>query len=127
MENEYEAVEKLAELKTLGLQVSIDDFGTGYSSFAMLKDFPVDAVKLPKSFVEPLPSDLRASMVAGAVIDLAHNLNFSVVAEGVETLAQFAWLDDARCDQYQGYLFSPPLSARNFAVALATGLPTAVQ
>jgi diguanylate cyclase (GGDEF)-like protein len=76
MGNEHDAVEKLAELKAIGISVSIDDFGTGYSSFAMLKNFPVDTVKLPKSFVEPLPGDIRASMVAEAVIDLAHNLHF---------------------------------------------------
>ncbi|MGO8694891.1 MAG: putative bifunctional diguanylate cyclase/phosphodiesterase [Rectinemataceae bacterium] len=127
MGNEHDAIEKLAELKAIGIRVSIDDFGTGYSSFAMLKDFPVDTVKLPKSFVEPLPGDIRASMVAEAVIDLAHNLHFTVVAEGVETFDQFIWLDHARCDHYQGYLFSPPLAPREFEDLLAKGLPAIVQ
>ena len=127
MGDEHDTIEKLAELKAIGIHVSIDDFGTGYSSFAMLKDFPVDTVKLPKSFVEPLPGDIRASMVAEAVIDLAHNLHFSVVAEGVETYDQFSWLDRARCDHYQGYLFSPPVSPREFERVLARGLPAIVQ
>lgn len=127
MGDEHDTIEKLAELKAIGIHVSIDDFGTGYSSFSMLKDFPVDTVKIPKSFVEPLPGDIRASMVAEAVIDLAHNLHFSVVAEGVETIDQFSWLDRARCDHYQGYLFSPPVSPREFENLLARGLPAIVQ
>jgi diguanylate cyclase (GGDEF)-like protein len=127
MEDEANAIEKLAELKALGCSISIDDFGAGYSSFATLRDYPVDSVKLPQSFVEPLPDDIRASTIAGAVIDLAHKLRFSVVAEGVENAAQFAWLGAASCDQYQGYLFSPPLSEDKFRAALAGGLAAAVE
>jgi diguanylate cyclase (GGDEF)-like protein len=127
MEDEANAVEKLAELKALGCSISIDDFGTGYSSFAALRDFPVDNVKLPQSFVEPLPSDFRASTIAEAVIALAHKLRFSVVAEGVENAAQFAWLGDADCDQYQGFLFAPPLSEDKFQAALARGLGAALE
>jgi len=109
-------------LKALGCSISIDDFGTGYSSFAALRDFPVDCVKLPQSFVRPLPDDYRASAIAEAVIALAHKLRFAVVAEGVENPDQFAWLDDARCDQYQGFLFSRPLEEAAFRTALAGGL-----
>jgi diguanylate cyclase (GGDEF)-like protein len=127
MEDEANAIEKLAELKALGCSISIDDFGTGYSSFAALRDYPVDSVKLPQSFVEPLPVDLRASTITGAVIDLAHKLHFTVVAEGVENAAQFAWLGEANCDQYQGFLFSPPLSEDKFRLALANGLEAAVR
>jgi diguanylate cyclase (GGDEF)-like protein len=121
------AIEKLAELKALGCSISIDDFGTGYSSFSALRDFPVDCVKLPQSFVAPLPDDPRASAIASAVIDLAHRLRFSVVAEGVENADQFAWLGAARCDQYQGFLFSPPIPAGEFSDALARGLVAAVE
>jgi diguanylate cyclase (GGDEF)-like protein len=127
MADETNAIDKLAELKALGCSISIDDFGTGYSSFAALRDYPVDSVKLPQSFVEPLPCDLRASTITGAVIDLAHQLHFSVVAEGVENAAQFAWLGKACCDQYQGFLFSPPLSEDKFRIALAGGLAAAIE
>jgi len=127
MEDQANAIDKLAELKALGCSISIDDFGTGYSSFATLRDYPVDSVKLPQSFVEPLPGDLRASTIARAVIDLAHKLRFSVVAEGVENAAQFAWLGEAHCDQYQGFFFSPPLSEDNFRITLARGLEAAVE
>ena len=87
----------------------------------------MDFVKLPQSFVEPLPSDLRASTIAEAVIALAHRLNFSVVAEGVENEEQFAWLGNASCDQYQGFLFSRPLTDTAFRAALAKGLGTAIK
>ena len=127
MEDSGKAIEKLAELKALGCSISIDDFGTGYSSFSALRDFPVDCLKLPQAFVDPLPSDVRASAIAQAVIDLAHQLNFSVVAEGVETRAQFSWLGAARCDQYQGFLFSRPLPEVAFGAALAGGLELAVE
>jgi diguanylate cyclase (GGDEF)-like protein len=126
MEDGAGAIEKLAELKTLGCSISIDDFGTGYSSFATLRDFPVDCVKLPQSFVEPLPGDGRASTIAQAVIELAHRLHFSVVAEGVENEEQFAWLGKANCDQYQGFLFARPMPEVNFEAALAMGLRPAV-
>ena len=127
MEDETNAIDKLAELKALGCSISIDDFGTGYSSFAALRDYPVDSVKLPQSFVEPLPGDQRASTITEAVIDLAHKLRFTVVAEGVENAAQFAWLGEADCDQYQGFLFSPPLCEDKFRLALANGLVAAVK
>jgi diguanylate cyclase (GGDEF)-like protein len=127
MEDSNGSIEKLAELKALGCSISIDDFGTGYSSFAALRDFPVDCVKLPQSFVTPLPGDSRAGTIARAVIDLAHRLSFSVVAEGVENEAQFAWLGEARCDQYQGYLFSRPLPERSFTTALAKGFAAALK
>lgn len=127
MEDSGGAIDKLAELKSLGCSISIDDFGTGYSSFAALRDFPVDCVKLPQPFVAPLPTDQRASTIVQAVIDLAHRLDFSVVAEGVENRAQFAWLGAARCDQYQGYLFSRPLPEAEFGTALARGLELAVE
>jgi len=122
MEDGMNAIEKLAELKTLGCSISIDDFGTGYSSFATLRDYPVDCVKLPQSFVEHLPCDDRATTIAGAIIDLAHRLSFSVVAEGVENADQFAWLGEASCDQYQGFLFARPMPEEKFETALAKGL-----
>jgi diguanylate cyclase (GGDEF)-like protein len=121
------AVARLNELKSLGISLAIDDFGTGASSISRLRDYPVDAVKIPKSFVDPLPLDSRASTIARAVIDLAHNLEFNVVAEGVETRRQFAWLNDASCDSFQGYFFSRPLRGADFMIALASGFEARVQ
>jgi diguanylate cyclase (GGDEF)-like protein len=121
MEDGADAVERLAQLKALGCTISIDDFGTGYSSFATLRDFPVDCVKLPQAFVSPLPDDPRAGTIAASVIELAHRLHFSVVAEGVESEEQFAWLGAARCDLYQGFLFAAPMPEREFRDALARG------
>lgn len=125
--DEGNVIERLAELKALGVTLSIDDFGTGTSTISRLRDYPVDTVKVPKTFVDPLPADARASMIARAVIDLAHNLEFDVVAEGVEDLSQFDWLRGQACDQFQGYLFSPPLPADEFEDALARGREAIVE
>ena len=125
--DEADVIGRLAELKALGITLSIDDFGTGASTISRLRDYPVDTVKVPKSFVDPLPGDSRASMIARAVIDLAHNLEFDVVAEGVEDAAQFDWLRGQACDQFQGYLFSPPVSAEEFEGTLARGCGAIVQ
>jgi EAL domain-containing protein (putative c-di-GMP-specific phosphodiesterase class I) len=116
------AQDRLAELRALGVGLSIDDFGTGSSSISRLRDYPVNAVKVPKEFVDPLPGNPKATMIARAVIDLAHNLDFQVIAEGVEDREQFDWLRAASCDQYQGHLFAPALSAADFAAALAKSL-----
>jgi diguanylate cyclase (GGDEF)-like protein len=125
--DEADVIGRLSELKALGVNLSIDDFGTGASTISRLRDYPVDTVKVPKAFVDPLPGDSRASMIARAVIDLAHNLEFDVVAEGVEDPAQFEWLRGQACDQFQGYLFSPPLPADKFECALARGCGAIVQ
>ncbi|MBL8968005.1 MAG: bifunctional diguanylate cyclase/phosphodiesterase [Spirochaetaceae bacterium] len=111
----------LRELRGLGLRLAIDDFGTGASGIARLKDYPVDVIKLPKEFVDPLPGDQRAATVARAIIELSHELDYRVVAEGVESRSQFDWLRGARCDSFQGYLFAPPLAADDFGCALASG------
>lgn len=121
MTNERESIRKLLELKELGAAVSIDDFGTGYSSFSKLKDYPVDTVKMDKSFIDPLPSDRRAAIIASAIVDLAHTLSFTVVAEGVETHAQLEFLDTIFCDQFQGYLFSRPVPEPEFRRLLSQG------
>jgi len=121
MTNEHESIRKLLELKKLGAAISIDDFGTGYSSFSKLKDYPVDTVKMDKSFIDPLPNDRRAAIIASAIVDMAHTLSFSVVAEGVEKLEQMDFLDSIFCDQYQGYLFSKPVPEQDFRRLLAAG------
>lgn len=123
MTNEHESIRKLLQIRELGASISIDDFGTGYSSFGKLKDYPVDTVKMDKSFVDPLPSDRRAAIIASAIVDLAHTLSFTVVAEGIEKLDQLQFLDTIFCDQFQGYLFSRPVPELEFRKLLMDGKP----
>jgi diguanylate cyclase (GGDEF)-like protein/PAS domain S-box-containing protein len=106
------AVATMKDLQGLGVQLSIDDFGTGYSSLSALKTFPVTRLKIDKSFVDGLLADENDRAVAGAVISLGQKLNMRVIAEGVETEAQAAFLRDINCDEMQGYLFSKPVPAQ---------------
>ncbi|MCL4801320.1 MAG: EAL domain-containing protein [Burkholderiales bacterium] len=103
------AIQVLQRLREAGLQISIDDFGTGYSSLAYLTRFPVSALKVDRSFVRDATTDANAAAIVRAVIDMAHNLGFVVVAEGVETAAQVAFLHMHRCDFAQGYYFGKPM------------------
>lgn len=123
MENEREGILKLLRLKDLGVSVSIDDFGTGYSSFSKLKDYPIDTVKIDKSFIDPLPDERKATIIASAIVDLAHTLSFTVVAEGVENAEQLHFLNNIFCDAFQGYLFSKPVPEREFRKMLAADKP----
>lgn len=101
----------LERLKTLGVRVSIDDFGVGYSSLSYLRTFPIDTVKIDRSFVRDLTIDPSDAAIAAAVIAMAHSLNLEVVAEGVEGEEQLRFLEDHGCDRIQGYLLSPPKPA----------------
>jgi diguanylate cyclase (GGDEF)-like protein len=101
----------LEQLKELGVVLSIDDFGTGYSSLSYLKRFPVTILKIDQSFVQDLGRDADAAAIVKAIISLGHNLGLDVVAEGVETAAQMAFLLENGCDAMQGFLFSEPLPA----------------
>ena len=103
------AVETMKALQGLGVQLSIDDFGTGFSSLSSLRAFPVARLKIDKSFVHDLPHDESGKAVATAVIALGQKLNLRVIAEGVETDEQLAFLRDNNCDEMQGYLFSKPV------------------
>ena len=105
------AVTTMKELQTLGVQLSIDDFGTGYSSLSALKTFPVARLKIDKSFISDLPVDENDKAVASAVISLGQKLNLRVIAEGVETDAQVAFLREHNCDEMQGFHFSRPIPA----------------
>jgi PAS domain S-box-containing protein/diguanylate cyclase (GGDEF)-like protein len=111
----------LARLKAIGIRLAIDDFGTGYSNLNYLKRFPVDRLKLDRSFVQDLESDAADLAIARAVITMAHGLRLSVVAEGVETAGQLRLLADLGCDLVQGWLFSPAVPAEKFAAMLAAG------
>ena len=114
----------LRGLKDLGVQIAIDDFGTGYSSLSYLTSLPIDTLKVDRSFVLALGGDRGSKEVTGAVIALAHSLEIEVVAEGVEHQAQLEILRSQGCDKVQGYLFSPPVPARQSrALALEGRMP----
>ncbi|WP_374481646.1 putative bifunctional diguanylate cyclase/phosphodiesterase [Zoogloea sp.] len=108
----------LAECKKLGLQLSVDDFGTGYSSLANLKRFPIDRLKIDRSFIKDIVSEPDDAAIAQTIVAMAHTLRLEVIAEGVETEAQLALLRRWRCDAYQGYLCSRPLSATDMTTML---------
>ncbi|AWK87260.1 bifunctional diguanylate cyclase/phosphodiesterase [Azospirillum thermophilum] len=105
------AVATLQALKERGVQVALDDFGTGYSSLSYLHRFPIDKLKIDRSFIQDLTGQGADSTVPRAVIGLGHNLGLSVIAEGVETEAQLAVLRELRCESYQGFLYSRPVTA----------------
>jgi EAL domain-containing protein (putative c-di-GMP-specific phosphodiesterase class I) len=120
-----QALERMGQLKAMGVSLSIDDFGTGYSSLSALKSFPISTLKIDKSFVRDLASSAGDQAIALAVISLGHRLQLRVIAEGVETEAQRDFLRAHGCDDIQGYLFSPPVPGTRIAEMLAggTGLP----
>ncbi|ACC85009.1 EAL and GGDEF domain-containing protein [Nostoc punctiforme] len=111
----------LKQLKAFGLQLCIDDFGTGYSSLAYLHNFPIDVLKIDRSFVNRIDSDTEQFAIVRAIVTLADNLGMSVVAEGVETINQLAQLQLLQCQQAQGYLFSKPLDQEQARNLLASG------
>ena len=118
MQRPEEVVAMLHQVKARGIAVAIDDFGTGYSSLAYVKRLPVDALKIDRSFVTGLPEDADDASIARAVIAMAHSLGLKVIAEGVETEAQRAFLAAQGCDQLQGYLISRALGAAECAALL---------
>jgi diguanylate cyclase (GGDEF)-like protein len=113
-----QAVERMRELKAMGVSLSIDDFGTGYSSLSALKSFPISTLKIDKSFVRDLAHSLDDQAIALAVISLGHRLHLRVIAEGVETEEQREFLAANECDEMQGYLFSPPVPAERITEML---------
>ncbi|WP_137173536.1 EAL domain-containing protein [Massilia sp. HP4] len=113
------SVDKMREIKAMGVSLSIDDFGTGYSSLSALKSFPISRLKIDKSFVADLADSADDQAIALAVISLGHKLNLRVIAEGVETGQQRDFLRANDCDEMQGYLFSRPLPAHDLARLLA--------
>jgi EAL domain-containing protein (putative c-di-GMP-specific phosphodiesterase class I) len=119
MQDQDKAVAVMHELRAAGVQLSIDDFGTGYSSLSALKSFPIGHLKLDRSFVKDLPHDEDDKAITKAVISLGHQLGMKIVAEGVETAQQLAFLRENGCEEIQGYYFSKPLSAEEMAAFLA--------
>jgi diguanylate cyclase (GGDEF)-like protein len=109
-----EALKRLEALAALGVCMSIDDFGTGYSSLGYLKRFPIQRLKIDRSFVEGLPGDASDAGIVNAVIQMGHALRLQVIAEGVETPAQREFLRQAGCDEFQGFLYAPALEPRAF-------------
>jgi diguanylate cyclase (GGDEF)-like protein/PAS domain S-box-containing protein len=114
---------RLTELKRMGIDLAIDDFGTGYSSLAYLQRFPLDRLKIDRSFVRHVVSSANDAGIVTAIIAMAHQLSFEVIAEGVETDDQLTFLRTHRCDQVQGYLASPPLTAERFVTWLRNRTP----
>src|SRR6185503_12850769 len=105
----------LLSLQELGVHLCVDDFGTGYSSLAFLKQFPVQRLKIDKSFIADITADSDDAAIVRAITAMARNLGLDVVAEGVETRAQLDFLRASGCDAYQGFHFSVPLPANAFA------------
>jgi diguanylate cyclase (GGDEF)-like protein/PAS domain S-box-containing protein len=122
MKNPEEAIEIMRELKAMGIRIAIDDFGTGYSSLNSLKQLPVDFLKIDNSFVRNLSSSLSDAAIVRTIIAMAHGLNLQVIAEGVETEQQLAFLEEHGCDFMQGFLFCHPLAVEEVSGILAKGI-----
>jgi EAL domain-containing protein (putative c-di-GMP-specific phosphodiesterase class I) len=118
MSDPEESVEILQRLSRMGIIVSVDDFGTGYSSMSYLRRFPIDKLKIDRSFITNIMNSSDDAAIVQAIISLAHSLRLTVVAEGVETAEQVAFLRKHGCDQYQGYYFSRPVDPVQFAALL---------
>ena len=114
MHNTESVISMMNELHAMGIALSLDDFGTGFSSLSYLKRFPVDTLKIDRSFITGIPGDPDDCAIAGAIVGMAKQLRLKVIAEGVETTEQFDFLKSLDCDEIQGYLYSRPLPADEF-------------
>lgn len=112
MDNPEKAIKILKDLRKIGMTLAIDDFGTGYSSLAYLKKLPITKLKIDKTFIDNLVTDKEDQIVVSAIVSLAKNFNLSLIAEGIETKEQEDFLNKLGCEEYQGYLFSKPLSVQ---------------
>jgi len=118
MDKVDDSLGQMHALKRLGVSLSIDDFGTGYSSLSYLKSFPIDELKIDRSFIMDLPGTTSDLAIVRTIIDLGHSLGMSVIAEGVETNEQLACMHDLGCDKYQGFLYSKPVPLEQFVALL---------
>ena len=118
MKNISFSLELLSELRNMGLSIAIDDFGTGYSSLSYLKRFPINTLKIDRSFINDVTNNSDDAAITNAIIAMSHNLKLRVIAEGVETEDQLAFLRAQNCDEVQGYLFSRPISGESFLALL---------
>ena len=118
MGNVERAALQLGAMKAMGVRLSIDDFGTGYSSLAQLKRFPIDTLKIDRSFIRAIAHDAEDAAITKAIIAMAKALGLTVIAEGVETVEQESFLREHACDQTQGFYFSRPVSHERFAELL---------
>ena len=123
MHSEDFSVGPLHQLNQMGVQLSIDDFGTGYSSLSRLRSLPVSTLKIDQSFIKGISTDVEGKTIITAMIAMAHTLQLNVVAEGVETVEQLEFLRSQQCDEIQGFIFSPPLSAQELTLLLQTRSP----
>ncbi len=115
MHNPIRMIAVLKDIKKLGVRIAIDDFGTGYSSLAQIKNFPVDTLKVDRSFIRNITKDAEDDAITDAIISMGKTLNLTVVAEGVETVEQMNFLRDHSCDEMQGFYFSKPVLPEEFA------------
>jgi diguanylate cyclase (GGDEF)-like protein/PAS domain S-box-containing protein len=122
LENVEDTISKMRELKMLGVGFSVDDFGTGYSSLQYLKRLPLDQIKIDQSFVRDIASDPNDAAIVQTIIAMTEALGLNVIAEGVETMAQFEFLDNHGCHAFQGFLFSKPVSIEEFERSLRSEL-----
>jgi EAL domain-containing protein (putative c-di-GMP-specific phosphodiesterase class I) len=118
MDNIERVIGIMERITAQGISLSLDDFGTGYSSLSYLKRFPIDTLKIDRSFTSGVPDDANDCAIASTIISMALQLKHKVIAEGVETVEQLQFLKNAGCDEVQGYLFSRPLPADEFERAL---------
>lgn len=116
------AASVLQEIKDMGIRIAVDDFGTGYSSLSYLREFPIDTLKIDRSFINQVTADSDDSTIVNAIISMGKSLKYLVVAEGIETPGQKAYLQSHHCEEGQGFLFSKPLPAAGFAELLQKGM-----
>jgi diguanylate cyclase len=109
IDNFDDTISKLNQIRSTGVKVALDDFGTGYSSLNYLRQFPIDALKIDRTFINEVMINSQTAAIVKSIISIAHSLNLPVIAEGVETEEQFNFLYDLHCDFLQGYLISPPV------------------
>jgi EAL domain-containing protein (putative c-di-GMP-specific phosphodiesterase class I) len=121
MHNTDKVISMMDEIAALGISLSLDDFGTGYSSLSYLKRFPINTLKIDRSFVINIPDDGDDCAIAGAIVSMSKQLKHNVIAEGVESAEQLLFLRTLGCDEIQGYLFSPPVPAEKFEAMVREG------